>query len=221
MASEEGLPERLQWTLDWQTRELMPVLQGVDAEQELRAFWRSARRMAKVVEHVALSGTSLSIDVGGGLTTPLRWLPGRTACVDPLAEHYASRFPLPVRRVTYLSGQGEDLPFVSGTADLVVCTNCIDHTDDPHAVVRELARVLRPGGWLWLTCEESLPTRRRNAGHPHSLDRGAIRDLVRDFEVVLDWEEPWRGIIGHMLDRESSKAMELGFLARKPRGAHA
>lgn len=216
MASETELSERLRWTLSWQTRKLMPKLADPRAEARLHDYWLIARRMRDVLSHVSLSGSSLSIDVGGGLTTPLRWLPGRRVCVDPLAEHYAARFNLPLDRVSYASGQGEALPFDSGSVDLVICTNCIDHTDDPWTVVREVFRVLRPGGWFWFTCEENAADQERNAGHPHALDRAAIFDLVKGFESVLAWEEPWRGVYGHLLDREPHPAMELGFLVRKP-----
>lgn len=213
MASD--LPERLRWTLDWQTRKLMPLLGLPGAEARLLDYWLQARRMREVLQQLELSATSLSVDVGGGLTTPLRWLPGRRICVDPLAEQYATRFPLPLAEVTYAAISGETLPFVSGSCDLVICTNCIDHTADPHAVLREIDRILRPGGWLWLTCEENPPDKPRNAGHPHALDRGAIARLMAPFDVVQQWEEPWRGVYGHLLDRPPHPVMELGFLARK------
>ena len=221
MDSETTLSERLRWTLAWQTRKLMPLLAEPESEERLHDYWLTARRMRDVLSHVSLSESSFSIDVGGGLTTPLRWLPGRRVCVDPLADHYAARFSLPVDRVTYTAGEGEALPFPDGSSDLVVCTNCIDHTDDPWAVVREVTRVLRPGGWFWFTCEENPPDKVRNMGHPHALDRAAIRNLVDGLEVVLSWEEPWRGVYGHLLDREPHPAMELGFLARKPGRDHA
>ena len=214
--AHNGLPERLQWTLSWQTRKLMPLLRQPHAEERLREYWLSARRMGEVLQHVALGDASLSIDIGGGLTTPLRWLPGRRICLDPLAEHYAARFDLPLDTVTYARGEGEQLPLVTGSCDLVVCTNCIDHTDDPWAVVDEVRRVLRPGGWLWFSCEENPPDQERNAGHPHALDRAAIRELVAGFELVLALEEPWRGVYGHMLEREPFAATEFGFLMRKP-----
>lgn len=194
----------------------MPLLEGPAAEERVRDFWLTTRRMRDVLAYLSLSDSSLSIDVGGGWTTPLPWLPGRRVCVDPLAEHYAARFSLPRERVTYAKGQGESLPFARGSCDLVICTNCIDHTDDPWAVVREVGRVLRPCGWFWFTCEENPPDQERNAGHPHALDRAAIHGLLAGFEIVFSWEQVWRGVYRHLLDREPHRAMELGFLARKP-----
>ena len=86
-----------------------------------------------------------------------------------------------------------------------------------HWVLARLGkRVLRPGGWFWFSCEENPSNQERNAGHPHALHREAIRGLVSDFEIVLAWEEPWRGVYGFLLDHEPFPALELGFLVRKP-----
>ena len=43
------------------------------------------------------------------------------------------------------------LPFASATFATVVAAEVIEHVFDTQAVVRELARVLMPGGWLALT----------------------------------------------------------------------
>lgn len=43
------------------------------------------------------------------------------------------------------------IPVADGSFDAVLCTEMLEHVPDPVAVVRELARVLRPGGRLLLT----------------------------------------------------------------------
>lgn len=48
------------------------------------------------------------------------------------------------------------LPFPDGTFDAVLSSECIEHTTDPLGAVREMARVLRPGGVLVVT----VPNRR-------------------------------------------------------------
>jgi SAM-dependent methyltransferase len=45
----------------------------------------------------------------------------------------------------------DDLPVADASVDAVLCTQVLEHVKDPAAVLGELARVLRPGGWLWLT----------------------------------------------------------------------
>ena len=43
------------------------------------------------------------------------------------------------------------IPVPDGSFDAVLCTEMLEHVPDPVAVVRELGRVLRPGGRLMLT----------------------------------------------------------------------
>jgi SAM-dependent methyltransferase len=68
--------------------------------------------------------TSLSTDVGDSLHD--------TSSVDVLAP-------------------AADLPFDDASFDCVVCTEVLEHCPDPWAAGAEIARVLRPGGWAFVS----------------------------------------------------------------------
>ena len=51
----------------------------------------------------------------------------------------------------WLLGDGAQLPFRDGSFDGVVCSEVLEHVDDDASVVREIARVLTPGGIAALT----------------------------------------------------------------------
>jgi SAM-dependent methyltransferase len=44
-----------------------------------------------------------------------------------------------------------DLPLKDASADGVLCSNLLEHTPDQRAVIAELERVLRPGGWGYIS----------------------------------------------------------------------
>jgi SAM-dependent methyltransferase len=46
---------------------------------------------------------------------------------------------------------GAALPVRTGTVDGVFCSNMLEHTPHTAAVLGEIERVLRPGGWAWVS----------------------------------------------------------------------
>jgi len=48
--------------------------------------------------------------------------------------------------ITYRAGSGEHLPLDDVSADIVYCVDVLEHVQDLDAVIRETARVLKPGG---------------------------------------------------------------------------
>jgi SAM-dependent methyltransferase len=53
-------------------------------------------------------------------------------------------------RCTFISTDGEALPFQDESLDVVVCNHIYEHVVDPDAVMTELQRVLKPDGILYL-----------------------------------------------------------------------
>lgn len=51
-------------------------------------------------------------------------------------------------RASFANASAEALPFSDSTFDRVVCCEVLEHVDDPPQAVRELHRVLKPGGML-------------------------------------------------------------------------
>jgi SAM-dependent methyltransferase len=68
-------------------------------------------------------------------------------------------------------GSAESLPYPDASFDLVLCTQVLEHLDDPLAAIREMHRVLRPGGVALLS------THGVHVFHPDPPDSG--RDYWR------------------------------------------
>src|SRR4051812_42864586 len=54
---------------------------------------------------------------------------------------------------TYMKGDLLKLPFPDNSFDAAIFLNVIEHLEDPRPMVRELTRVLKPGGRLLVTTE--------------------------------------------------------------------
>jgi SAM-dependent methyltransferase len=112
----------------------------------LRPGWRSSgdQLEAMVRSHVSRDSAVLDLGCGRGGVVELLWRDVRLAAgLDPdapsLSEHRASGMPI-------LRGVGEHLPFVDKSFDLIVSLWVLEHLRDPAGVLREVHRVLKPGG---------------------------------------------------------------------------
>jgi 2-polyprenyl-6-hydroxyphenyl methylase/3-demethylubiquinone-9 3-methyltransferase len=54
-------------------------------------------------------------------------------------------------RVSFVQADAQAIALAADSMDTVICCETIEHVPDPRGAVRELARVLRPGGRLFLT----------------------------------------------------------------------
>lgn len=132
------------------------------------AYWSdrqatlTARTMTQVLDRIKLeylssilpaSGTTLEVGAGSGRLSCLLAMAGyRTVCLD------SSREALQSARTNYesirsegrfVAGDGGTLPVRDGSFDVVLSTGLLEHFEDPSPIVREMVRVLKPGGLFY------------------------------------------------------------------------
>jgi len=155
-----------------------------------------------------------ALEVGCGPYTNIRLIldhcqPKHMVLSDPLIRTYVT-FRLTFVREMYARAACmlddhplEELPFADGFFDLVIMINVLDHVRDAHACMRNLLRVVKPGGHLIVgqdLCNEAdlaaLHADPGLVGHPIKLDR--------------EWFDPylksgWEPIIDKTLPREQGR----------------
>lgn len=143
---------------------------------EDRHWWyRGRRRLVRAVtEKLPLERPASVLDAGCGGGANLAELArlGRVTGVEPSDEARSAAEARGVGPV--VGGTVEELPFADGEFDLATALDVIEHTDDDVAALRELRRVVRPGGFLVLT----VPAYQRLYG-PHDVANEHRRRYVR------------------------------------------
>ena len=91
-----------------------------------------------------MGGFAVAAAVGGARVQVSEYNRPYCGIIQLRAERYGLDIPV-------VNGAGEHLPYQDATFDMVVCWDVIEHVQSPTAMLDEIARVLRPGGKLFLT----------------------------------------------------------------------
>jgi ubiquinone/menaquinone biosynthesis C-methylase UbiE len=117
-----------------------------DRYRAIRPGWKSSGDQLEVMvrSHVTPSSTVLDLGCGRGGVVELIWKDVKLAAgLDPdtlsLSEHRATAMPV-------VRGVGQNLPFADESFDLIVCLWVLEHLSQPLSTLREVRRVLHPGG---------------------------------------------------------------------------
>jgi SAM-dependent methyltransferase len=122
-----------------------------------RDYWWNRDHLALCAERLGLGSVRSVLDVGAGVGHWGRALAevlsgeARVTGIDREPEWVAEATRRADAagvgdRFAYLQGEAERLPFEDATFDLVTCQTVLIHLPDPRAAIREMARVVRPGG---------------------------------------------------------------------------
>jgi ubiquinone/menaquinone biosynthesis C-methylase UbiE len=129
---------------------------------EQRDFWWHRDFLDLMARRWKLAEAGSLADIGCGLCHWSRLLypylqkPARLAGVDR-EEHWVNEgrqkflraFPeVSDDLVTFVRGEASDIPLPEDSFDVVTCQTVLMHLADPKAALREMARILRPGGLL-------------------------------------------------------------------------
>lgn len=203
--------------------------------------------LAWLVEAAAARPDDQAVDLGAGAghaTLAIAPHVARVTAVDPTPEMLAVATRLASQRgvsnVSYVEARADSLPFLDASFDLAVSRFSIHHWPDPRAALREVARVLRPGGRVvlidlvapedglldgFLNAVEVL----RDPTHARSLRpsdwRAALSGAELAGDIVREWHfcqateawlaraaaAPWRAEAAHRLLREAPAAARAAF----------
>lgn len=159
------------------------------ADWDLTQDARERERGSAMVRSLGIAPGSAVLDVGCGTGVLLPHLleavgPGGSVCALDIAEEMlrVARRKLTRPNLQYLHADIAETPFLEESFDLVVCHNCFPHIWDKERAVREMFRVLRPGGRVVVSHtenRESINARHRRLG-------GAVgEDMLPGEEAML------------------------------------
>ncbi len=145
-------------------------------------WWKLHRNIARAFKkHVRESGLVVDIGTGHGVMTRIAY-----ECLGPdftywatdlseldlaLAEAVLQKLGIPVQ--TKVADASANLPLEDNTAAVVVCSEVLEHIPEPEGMLREVWRILKPGGIaIFSTPNASNPMLRisRNDGESDSVE---------------------------------------------------
>jgi len=164
------------------------------AALEDKHWWYRERRalLARELRRLGPPGRALDIGAAGGGNTRVM----RAHGWSPIAVEYGAEGAEVARErgLRVLRADARQLPVESGSADLVVAFDVLEHIEEDYLAVAEFRRVLRPGGTLLIAvpCDMRLWSAHDVAvDHVRRYSRDGLESVVRkagfDIDALWSW----------------------------------
>ncbi len=169
--------QHMTWRRDfsaWRERRLHQEHYQADRLAQVQQVMGNVQSLRILDLGAGMGGFAVAAALAGARVTACEYNPDYCRIIRLRAARY--RLSLPI-----INAAGEALPLPRAAFDLAVAWDVLEHVNDPVAVLRELARVLRPGGHALITA-----INRRAWIDPHYHMRG-INWLPRPLaELVIE-----------------------------------
>lgn len=125
-------------------------------EQTYAPRWRKAHKIITILRDAYPTAleTARLLDVGcgnGAITNALASHVAEIVGTDIDGHLVAEANAHAAENASFVQSDGAALPFADATFDIVVCAQVYEHATNRPALVREIERVLRPGGYCFFS----------------------------------------------------------------------
>ncbi len=175
---------------------------------KVREYWEKYRYLSEI-EKLVNFGDSRILDVGCGISSSLNHIEGKEKYgIDPLMDEYKKIFNYS-SSIHLRKASGENIPFPSETFDVVICSNVLDHTENPRKTLSEIHRVLKKKQGKLILAVEIFPStkkKKRGAAHPYNLTINDLRNLLSSFQIIFHRTSPWIGLKNYVQSGDKFEA---------------
>lgn len=160
------------------------------------------------------------LDIGCGPRGSLEWATMASCRIglDPLAKEYLE-LGAKHHQMEYMDAPSEQIPLIDGECDAVFSFNSLDHVENIDMTIKEIKRVIRPGGIFLLLVEVNHPP---TATEPHELTPDIILNSLKpEFECeFLQIYKPvvhgmYQSILMDVKIPNPENTREIGYLSAK------
>jgi SAM-dependent methyltransferase len=144
----------------------------IEAEHRARYFWAAQTvRRREVLDAACGLGYGCSTLAGAGAA--------RVVGVDVDSDAIAAARARAQDAVEFLEADIRALPFPDDSFDTVTCFEAVEHLEEPDAALDEFARVLRPGGVLFVSSPNRDVYTPGNPHHPSEYVPAELEEALR------------------------------------------